>query len=44
MAENLKDIAAVEGQPLMEGRRMNVVMIPVAAPKAKTEKITEEVS
>ena len=44
MAESLKDIAAVEGQPLMEGRRMHVVMAPGAAPKAKTEKVKEEVN
>ena len=44
MAEALKDVAAVEGQPLMEGRRMQVVMAPVAnAPKPKAEKIKEEV-
>ncbi|UCD10340.1 MAG: translation initiation factor IF-3 [Dehalococcoidales bacterium] len=43
MAESLKDIAAVEGQPLMEGRRMHVVMAPGAAQKAKTEKVKEEV-
>ena len=44
MAESLKDIASVEGQPLMEGRRMHVVMTPGAAPKAKTEKVKEEVN
>ncbi len=44
MAEALKDIAAVEGQPLMEGRRMHVVMSPVAAQKPKTEKVKEEVN
>jgi translation initiation factor IF-3 len=43
MAESLKDMAAVEGQPLMEGRRMHVVMSPVTVQKVKTEKIKEEV-
>jgi translation initiation factor IF-3 len=43
MAESLKDMAAVEGQPLMEGRRMHVVVAPVAVQKVKTEKIKEEV-
>ncbi|MBN2239353.1 MAG: translation initiation factor IF-3 [Dehalococcoidales bacterium] len=52
MAEALKDIAAVEGQPLMEGRRMHVIMAPGTAQKPKAEKpekpeksdkITEEV-
>ncbi|UCH43848.1 MAG: translation initiation factor IF-3 [Dehalococcoidales bacterium] len=35
MAESLEDIASVEGQPLMVGRRMNVVMVPLSAQKAK---------
>ena len=35
MAELLQDIASVEGQPLMVGRRMNVVMVPLSAQKAK---------
>jgi translation initiation factor IF-3 len=43
MAEELKDIAAVEGQPLMEGRRMHVVMVPVAVQRPKSEKVKEEV-
>ena len=41
MAEELKEVASVEGQPLMVGRRMNVVMLP--APTQKTPKIKEEV-
>jgi translation initiation factor IF-3 len=44
MAESLKDIAEVEGKPLMEGRRMHVVMAPGAAQKVKTEKVKEEVN
>ena len=44
MAEALKDIAVVEGQPIMEGRRMHVIMVPVATQKTKTDKIKEEVS
>ncbi len=43
MAESLTDIASVEGKPAMEGRRMHVIMAPVAAPKPKSEKIKEEV-
>ena len=35
MAELLQDIASVEGQPLMVGRRMNVVMVPLSGQKAK---------
>ena len=41
MAESVKDIASVEGQPMMEGRRMNVVMSPLAA--RSTKKAKEEV-
>ncbi|MDP3880540.1 MAG: translation initiation factor IF-3 [Dehalococcoidales bacterium] len=41
MAESLKDIASVDGQPVMVGRRMNVMLVPVSAPKPK--KIAEEV-
>jgi translation initiation factor IF-3 len=43
MAETLKDTATVEGQPLMEGRRMHVVMAPIISQKAKSETIKEEV-
>ena len=41
MAELLNDVASVEGQPLMVGRRMNVVMGPLAAQKVK--KVEEKV-
>lgn len=41
MAEELKEVASVEGQPLMVGRRMNVVMVPMAA--QKTQKVKEPV-
>ncbi len=41
MAESLKEAASVEGQPLMEGRRMHVILSQVAAQKAK--KVKEEV-
>ena len=43
MAESLKEVASVEGQPVMEGRRMNVVMSPMAAQKTKKIKEKEEV-
>ncbi len=43
MVDSLKEVASVEGQPVMDGRRMNVVMAPVAAQKTKGEKIKEEV-
>jgi translation initiation factor IF-3 len=38
MAENLSDVAAPERQPLMEGRRMDIILAPASAkPKVKTE-------
>ncbi|MFC2022236.1 translation initiation factor IF-3 [Chloroflexota bacterium] len=40
MAEALKEVASVDGQPLMVGRRMNVVLSQVAA--QKTKKVKEE--
>jgi len=41
MAELLREVASVEGQPLMDGRRMNVVLSPVVV--QKTKKVKEEV-
>ncbi len=41
MAELLKEVASVDGQPLMDGRRMHVVLSPVAT--QKTKKIKEEI-
>jgi translation initiation factor IF-3 len=45
MAETLSDVATMERQPLMEGRRMDIIMSPNATkpkPKAETkEKETE---
>jgi translation initiation factor IF-3 len=38
MAEALGDVATQERQPLMEGRRMDIIMAPIAAkPKVKVE-------
>jgi translation initiation factor IF-3 len=37
MAETLGDIATLERQPVMEGRRMDIIMSPAAKPKAKEE-------
>jgi translation initiation factor IF-3 len=42
MAESLKEVAAVEGQPAMEERRMNIVLSPTVTQKAKL-KVKEEV-
>jgi len=41
--ESLKEVASVDGQPVMEGRRMNVVVSQLATQKTKEEKIKEEV-
>ncbi len=43
MAESLKEVASVEVQPLMDGRRMNLVLSSIAAQKSKAEKVKEEV-
>jgi translation initiation factor IF-3 len=40
MAESLKEESSVEGQPLLSGRRMNVVLVPSVA--VKTKKAKEE--
>jgi len=42
MAESLKEVAAPEGQPTMEERRMNIVLAPIVTQKAKP-KVKEEV-
>ena len=38
MAESLKEAASVDGQPSMVGRRMNVILLPVATQKTKKVK------
>jgi translation initiation factor IF-3 len=38
MAETLKEVGALERQPLMEGRRMDIILSPISTkPKAKQE-------
>ncbi len=38
MAQTLSEVASVERQPVMEGRRMDIVLVPAAAkPKPKEE-------
>jgi translation initiation factor IF-3 len=38
MVESLSDVSSLERQPVMEGRRMNIILAPVAAkPKVKEE-------
>ena len=43
--EEVKEVASVDGQPMMLGRRMNVVLSPIPAQKVKKikEKIKEEI-
>ncbi|MDD4859981.1 MAG: translation initiation factor IF-3 [Dehalococcoidales bacterium] len=42
MAELLKDVSAPERQPVMEGRRMDIMLVPVALkPKPKEEIVKE---
>lgn len=41
MAESLKEVASVEGRPIILGGRMNVILSPLATQKSK--KIKEEV-
>lgn len=40
--ELLKEVASVERQPMMEGRRMNVLLAPSSAQKAKMKEEREE--
>ena len=37
MAETVGEISAIERQPAMEGRRMNIILSPTAAQKAKAK-------
>jgi len=37
MSETLKETASVEGQPVMEGRRMHVILAPLAAQKSTSK-------
>lgn len=30
MAESVEEVASIEGRPLMEGKRMNVILIPIS--------------
>ena len=42
ISESVKEVATVDGQPLMERNRMNVVLSPVVAQKTKTKKEVKE--
>ena len=41
MSESLKESASVEGQPLMEGKRMSIIMLPAVPQKTKAREETK---
>ncbi len=43
MAESLKEVAAVERQPLMDGRRMAMILSPAAIQKTKIKEEVKQV-
>ena len=43
MAESLKEVAVVERQPLMDGRRMGMILLPAATQKAKVKEEVKKV-
>jgi translation initiation factor IF-3 len=42
IAESLKEVASLERQPLLEGKRMSVIFAPTVTQKAKEEKEVKE--
>lgn len=42
MSDSLKDLASVDGQPVMQGKRMSVILIPSVTSKTKTKQETKE--
>jgi len=42
MTETLKGVASIDRQPVMEGRRMNILLAPAATQKAKIEEEVKE--
>ena len=42
MAESLKESASVEGQPLMEGKRMSIIMLPAVPQKTKVTEVAKD--
>jgi translation initiation factor IF-3 len=42
MSESLKEIALVEGKALMEGKRMSIILLPVASQKTKVSGVISE--
>jgi len=43
MAESLKEASSIERQPLMDGRRMSMFLLPVAVQKARIKEEVEKV-
>jgi len=42
MAESLSDVASLERKPIMEGRRMDIIMAPAASKPKVKEKVEEK--
>jgi len=42
MSESLKESASVEGQPLMEGKRMSIIMLPAVPQKTKVTEVAKD--
>ena len=42
VAEDLKDVAGIDGTPSLEGRKMHLVLSPLSAKQAKATKAKEE--
>ena len=40
MADTVQEISSIERKPAMEGRRMNIILIPGTTPKTKTKETT----
>jgi len=44
VVESLKEVASLEGQPSLEGRRMNIIFSPVTTQKVKAREAVKETS
>jgi translation initiation factor IF-3 len=42
IADGLKDVAGIDGSPLLEGRMMNLVLTPISSKQIKSTKVKEE--
>jgi len=42
MSETLSEVASLDRQPVMEGKRMDIILAPTAAAKTKTKEETKE--